>query len=269
MDLRNPELLAALNTATKYPSIPTYHKFGEKGRLTEELNVTFKGAVIGTEKIDGTNTRIILTPGGPYMIGSREELLYAEGDYIHSPNQGIVDVVQGWVEGRQGLIADLEDDFCGEEGLLSKNRPIIVLYGETFGDRRNGQAWKNYTLDGVGGMFRLFDIVTVPRVVLEWDKSTIAAWRDAQKQSWLSYDQFNQAVDILQAKVAPQVFSIAADEFPTTVKDTLEFMKDRLQQSVVARDFDALRRPEGFVVRTPSGSKIAKLRFEDYEKTLR
>src|SRR6188768_1972097 len=83
VDLRNPELLAALNTATKYPSIPTYHKFGEKGRLTEELNVIFKGAVIGTEKIDGTNTRIILPPGNDYIIGSREELLFSGGDLLY------------------------------------------------------------------------------------------------------------------------------------------------------------------------------------------
>ena len=269
MDLRNPEVLAALNTATKYPSIPTYHKFGEKGRLTEELNVIFKGAVIGTEKIDGTNTRIILPPGNDYIIGSREELLFSGGDLLYSPNQGIVDTVRGWIDERLAFLGDLEEELCGPQAYLRGNEPIVVLYGESFGARQHGAAWKNYTKDGADGMFRLFDIVLIPQTVLEWDKAAIAAWRDAQKQTWVSYEPFHTYAATIEAKVAPQVFSIPADEFPTTLSDTWEFMKDRLQQSLVARDFDALRRPEGFVVRTPSGSKVAKLRFEDYARTLK
>jgi hypothetical protein len=64
---------------TKYPSIPTYHTLGEKGTLLEET-VSFEGEVILTEKVDGTNARIILLPDGSFILGSREELLYASLD---------------------------------------------------------------------------------------------------------------------------------------------------------------------------------------------
>ena len=44
--------LKALNSLTKYPSIPTYHKLDPRnGSLTDEA-VPFTGPVIGTEKID-------------------------------------------------------------------------------------------------------------------------------------------------------------------------------------------------------------------------
>lgn len=43
-----------INTLTKYPSILTLHRIGEKGRLTEELTTPIQGEVLyATEKIDG------------------------------------------------------------------------------------------------------------------------------------------------------------------------------------------------------------------------
>lgn len=54
--------LSYLNSMTKYPSIPTYHKLNEKGILTAERNVIFDEPVFATEKIDGTNARILLIP---------------------------------------------------------------------------------------------------------------------------------------------------------------------------------------------------------------
>jgi hypothetical protein len=45
--------LAALNTATKYPSIPTYHALGDRGGLTEDVTM-FHGVQPppGTSKSD-------------------------------------------------------------------------------------------------------------------------------------------------------------------------------------------------------------------------
>src|SRR5687767_1954189 len=85
--------LKAINSMTKYPSIPTYHALDPRdGSLLEET-IPFSGMVIGTEKIDGTNSRIILLPDGTYLLGSREELLYARGDLIGNPALGIVDAL--------------------------------------------------------------------------------------------------------------------------------------------------------------------------------
>ena len=84
--------LATLNSATKYPSIPTYHILGQRGRLTEERSTEFPGEVEVTEKIDGANARIILPPPemGTPLIGSRSQLLHSVGDVIANAAQGIV-----------------------------------------------------------------------------------------------------------------------------------------------------------------------------------
>src|SRR5690242_15800816 len=82
--------LGSLNSLTKYPSIPTYHTLDPRnGGLRDEV-VPFTGPVIGTEKVDGTNARLILLPDGSWLLGSREELLHARGDLIANPSQGIV-----------------------------------------------------------------------------------------------------------------------------------------------------------------------------------
>ena len=49
------EFINELNSITKYPSIETFHKLGQKGRLTEELNfeVPKIDKLIFTEKIGG------------------------------------------------------------------------------------------------------------------------------------------------------------------------------------------------------------------------
>lgn len=58
--------LRAVNSLTKYPSIPTYHALdpGNGGLLDDAI--PFMGRVIGTEKVDGTNARIILLQDGNY-----------------------------------------------------------------------------------------------------------------------------------------------------------------------------------------------------------
>jgi hypothetical protein len=68
--------LRKLNSATQYPSILTYHVLGQRGRLTEARTADFRDEartdVIVTEKIDGTNARIILPPrgAGSALVGS-------------------------------------------------------------------------------------------------------------------------------------------------------------------------------------------------------
>lgn len=79
--------LRKLNSITKYPSIATYHSMGGKGRLQEELlnPVPPNAELDASEKLDGTNTRIIVLPGDPvatYFIGSREDLLTYQHDLV-------------------------------------------------------------------------------------------------------------------------------------------------------------------------------------------
>ena len=62
-DIRQTDL-GKLNSMTKYPSILTYHTLGDKGVLRETVQVPFAGRVLGTEKVDGTNCRLIFCPDG-------------------------------------------------------------------------------------------------------------------------------------------------------------------------------------------------------------
>src|SRR5690606_18151878 len=134
-----------LNTVTKYPSILTYHAMGDKGRLAETLSHPINNkdeAIYLTEKIDGTNARMIFC-GKDYVIGSREELLYAKGDRIVNPTLGIVNKLKSEAEKISNTL-NLDDD------------EIVVVYGEVYGGNI-GKNKKNYTKQGHFG-FRVFDL---------------------------------------------------------------------------------------------------------------
>ena len=76
-DIRRTDL-GKLNSLTKYPSILTYHALGDKGALRDAVQVPFAGRVLGDEKVDGTNTRLVFCPDGGVVVGSREDLLAHE-----------------------------------------------------------------------------------------------------------------------------------------------------------------------------------------------
>ena len=128
----SPDQLRALNSATQYPSIPTYHALGERGRLTETRNVVFDGMQVDvTEKIDGTNARIIIPPSGcgAPLIGSRNELLAYLDDVLFNPAQGIVEVLAG---------------LAGEVRHRSVRSEYAVVFGEVFGGKVSSGS-KNYS----------------------------------------------------------------------------------------------------------------------------
>ena len=166
--------LRRLNSATKYPSIPTYHALGEKGRLLPEHVDLGNQPLVLTEKVDGTNSRIILTPDGAYVIGSREELLHAKGDLIHNPAMGIVDALRTFA-----------DRLVEERSLASD--VITTIYVETYGGKTTAAA-KQYTGERRIG-FRLFDVSIVPVEQLESSPEQISAWRESGGQSFFSETQ--------------------------------------------------------------------------------
>ncbi|HJU39830.1 MAG TPA: hypothetical protein VJ724_09680 [Tahibacter sp.] len=118
-DIRQTDL-QRLNSLTKYPSIPTYHTLDPKnGGLVEEA-VRFAGDVVATEKIDGTNARLVCLPDGSYVLGSREELLYARGDLIGNPALGIVEALKPLAESLAHPVSA---------------SAITVFYAEVYGGR--------------------------------------------------------------------------------------------------------------------------------------
>lgn len=240
--------LNKLNSMTKYPSIPTYHALGDKGALLEQT-VSFDGDIILTEKVNGTNSRIILLPDGNFVLGSREELLFARGDLIGNPALGIVDALKG--------IAD---------SLPVASSGIVVAYLEVYGGKVTAASSQYTAKQSVG--LRLFDVAVLTDTNIEMlfakPVQQLAAWRDNSGQVFLDEEHLSKAASYYGFELTPRIATIPF--MPVSIQEAHEFLKETCTQTLVALDEGACGRAEGIVARTTSRNAIAKLRFEDYER---
>ena len=252
MDLRRVDL-RALNSLTKYPSIPTYHLLDPRNGGLRDEAVVFSGPVVGTEKVDGTNARMILTPGG-WLIGSREELLHAQGDLIFNPSQGIVAALKP--------VAEALAPVTGDE--------IRVVYVELYGGKV-GSAAKQYTSDPTRYGWRCFDVLVLnePAEQLSWPAERIAGWRDGGGQTFLAEDELADAARDAGLELTPRLFTVDAAELPTDLDKTSAWLAEQLPESRVRLDAGAPGGAEGIVLRSNDRSVIAKARFQDYARTLK
>jgi hypothetical protein len=251
----------ALNSATKYPSILTYHALGERGALTEDLTTFdgFDGVTYLTEKVDGTNGRIILlSDADDYFIGSREDLLYARGDRLGNPALGIAETLKPLAEQliESGLFADLRPTVT-----------VVTLYLEVYGGKIGGQA-KQYSAKGTVG-YRLFDLNTVGIEVLDWDREHISSWREHGGQDFLNVDALQDVAKNARIPTEPYLAALSGSDLPHDVDGMSAFLSKHLPDSQAGLDETAGRRPEGLVLRDFDRSRIAKARFQDYERTLK
>lgn len=245
--------LALLNSMTKYPSIPTYHALDPKNGSLGEPAIAFEGDVIGTEKVDGANSRIILTPDHRYLIGSREELLHADGDLIANPALGIVAALKDTAE------------------RLRQAHPggLAVYFLEAFGGRITG-ASKEYTACGAVGL-RLFDVVDIedPAAMLTKPAAQIAAWRDNGGQAFRCEHDLQLCAAQKDLTLTPRLFRSPAAKIPNDLAGMHAFLMEKLPGTLCKLDPQAAGRPEGIVLRSADRSAIAKARFQDYERTFR
>ena len=244
-----------LNSLTKYPSIPTYHRLNPANRQLSDEHITFAEEAVLTEKVDGTNTRFIILPDETYIIGSREELLYARGDLIGNPVMGIVNAVKPIAETMR-------------EALFDPSR-ITVAYGEVFGGKITANS-KQYTSDQRFG-FRLFDVVHIhdyePR--LRQSASSLAQWREQGGQQFVDEATLHAYATQLDLPITPRLAVIPPGMMPSTLEDTYEFLNQHMPASLVTLDDGAGGKPEGIVARNINRTLIAKIRFQDYARTLR
>lgn len=196
----------------------------------------------------------MLLPDGTYLIGSRESLLYAQGDLIGDQTLGIVDALRP--------IADKIGQYDGHGGAIQ------ALFLEVYGGRVT-PASKQYTATGQVGA-RLFDSALIPDAVdmLDWPVERIASWRDNGGQPFLDEDDLDQYVGIAGLNTVPCLFTMNAVDLPTDIEAMAKALTGWLPASRVGLDRDG-GRPEGVVLRTFDRSVIAKARFQDYERTLR
>ena len=277
--------LRKLNSATKYPSIDTYHPIDSKTGMLSEGPMSFSGRVIATEKIDGANTRIILrfeaSGDVDYVIGSREEMLHARGDRIPNPALGIVDTAKPFAD---AICEKTRLRYSSDSGTprwpQSLYSRVFVLYGETFGGSGITAASKQYSTQKKSG-FRLFDVLALG--ISELDEillmpiEKIAGWRDrgGQNEFFLSNSRIvNDLVDdnvpwsLPQMMFQPPIIEIGT--LPCSIEDTARMLRAVSTHTRVSLDgLDIAGKSEGIVIRTDDRRTIAKLRHEDYDRTLR
>ncbi len=248
--------LDKLNSMTKYPSILTYHAMGERGRLTDELLFDFQGRVYATEKVDGTNTRMIFCPDGSVIVGSREDLLWEKNDLIENNTLGIVRTLKEIVRKLSSTVRAFEQ----------RSYAIVVYFGEVFG--KGVGPGKNYTTTGQTS-FRLFDIVVQENYeeILALSRDKISSWREHGGQHFANIEILKSRAAIDGLDTAPLLFECNAADLPKSHVEANDWLLS-LGDSRCKLDDQAPGRPEGVVVRTADRSTIAKLRREDYQRTL-
>lgn len=260
--------LTKLNSMTKYPSIMTYHVLDKQGALTEDRNVVFDPdeEIILTEKIDGTNARIIFAfdvelDDWRYLIGSREQLLYAEGDLLGDPMMDIAKIVKP-------VAQELKSRYY--RGMKTDLGPT-VYYGEVYGGKI--QAGGNYSSNKNHLGFRFFDCATIPSEVeehlIKCTGQEIALWRDQGGQQFDSELFLAELNELESANLTPRIKGTLGSNFPVTLLDTYNWLYDTLPHSLAKLDESAGGHPEGIVVRNHDRSKIAKIRYHDYKKALK
>ncbi len=242
-----------INSLTKYPSILTLHKFGERGRLTSEITTNIEGEkMFASEKIDGTNVRIICL-GDEFLVGSRNNILHYSNDLYWDESIGIV------------------NQFYTKQLPTLKTDKLTIIYGELFGGKITANS-KDYGKEDHG--FRVFDVAIIDDLsILDQTVSEISNWRESSKDSSIDetilYGQNFQKLDQLKSygfNLVPQIPFKVSDFDHRTI---LEALEKYIPKTHVALTDSAKSGTEGVVLRNFDRTKIIKLRFEDYRRTLR
>lgn len=248
--------IARLNSATKYPSIMTYHEL-DGGRLRENrldfAQVDDEEDVVWTEKVDGTNGRIVMLPDGDYFIGKREELIYAKGDrIIRDRDLGIVQTLKPLAEKLTAMpIAGYIHTY------------FLEVYGGAV-----GPASRQYTEDRNLFGARLFDVAVANPDILDRPIDQISSWREHGGQVWQVEEKLQFLAKWSSTPLTPRLGTVKGEGLPKTLEGTHEWLTSALPSTQVALSEGARGQGEGIVLRTKDRSLIAKARFLDYEKAL-
>ncbi|QCX82146.1 hypothetical protein C9F11_42830 (plasmid) [Streptomyces sp. YIM 121038] len=242
--------LAALNSATKYPSILTYHELDKRNGGLVEKPTAFSGDVVLTEKVDGTNARIITLPGGDFFLGSRDELFYAHGDRVWNARHGIVEALRPLAE-----------------RLTSPDDEIRVYYLEVFGGNKISRASGQYTGAQALGR-RLFDVSAIDPSILQLPLPEIASWRYNDGQYFHTEERLTEIASAENIDMVPRLGTVRGSDLPTDIVGMQAFLTQHLATTLVALDEGAGGNPEGIVLRSTDRSVIAKARYENYARTL-
>lgn len=260
-----------LNSLTEYPSILTYHKLGYKGSLLNEFYDENKfepdEPLEVTEKIDGTNMRLILT-NSDYLVATRSNIVHAYGDRV---------ITEIAVKPVLDSCAYLIDNFFRDKLVDS----VYVVYGEVYGNNIcEGSKVYCAINDKFSRSFRVFDVRAFPCVELEklldQDIVDISRFKSYSNKYWYDADELDLFCAQYKLERTPELMRVKAKDLPVSVEDTYKWMQQfKESQAIIGvpeqgRQYNQkFGKAEGAVIRNLDRSKIVKLRFEDYERTLK
>ena len=246
------QFLPTINSLTKFPSIPTYHDLQKDGTLgPDHVQFPLEQQVHVTEKINGVNARIIQFPGGPWIIGSREDLLTARGDLIrpvaHSIPEQLIPVAQ--------RIA------------MHFGSTIRVYYFEVHG-RDTVKAGAHY-----GAGWRLIDVCHIndAHSRMTWSPQEAAEQRHAI-QEWMPWDDVILHAGAMQLPLVPALATMLGRDLPQSVTLTHIWLNQIAANTTLMPHLGgAIGSPagpaEGVVLRLADGSLRAKVRHNNYQRT--
>lgn len=147
-------------------------------------------------------------------------------------------------------------------------KQAVVLIRQVF-DHNIGGGAKNYTKTGKVG-FCLFDVVFIENFdeLFDWPADMIAHWRENGGQRYVDADEIVKLAGEVGFQTVPALFDTTATQLPTDLEGTYRFLLT-FSSSQCKLDEEANGVPEGIVVHSPDRTWIAKLRREDYERTLK
>ena len=169
------------------------------------------------------------------------------------------DPAQGIVEGIKELGVKIPNTF----------KELTVIYGEFFGGKVSSNS-KQYGTDKIG--FRVFDIATFSDLsILDQSLEDISRWREKETDNGIIYGQkfLSKAELDMYSKHFDIVPSVSFEIGDTSHRSILDNLRKYIPETHVALSDLAMKKPEGVILRNSTRSKIVKVRYEDYERTLR
>lgn len=257
----NPVKLKYLNSLTKFPSIFQPWAAVQQGKrpyyIGDVISNQFSQTMFRvTEKVDGTNARLIVTGDG-WFIGAREELLAYSYDVLSWEQNYIVETLRPIAEVVAHGIA---------EGLRNEELGAVVLFGEVFGDG----IQKRYRGQPRG--FRVFAARRCPREV----SPNPQIWR----QTSAGFDfrgTFNAAQEFVNAygrgllTTVPDLGWVPGDTLADP-RAALEWLRQFHSESRVvpgAQCEGVVLLGDGDYTKTDDGTRqrnIHKVKFEDFPR---
>ncbi|RKH51682.1 hypothetical protein D7X55_36750 [Corallococcus sp. AB049A] len=135
--------------------------------------------------------------------------------------------------------------------------------------RRLVTVFRQQGVTNVG--YRVFDVVrlTDHETPLTGSAEQLSGWRESGGQPFVTEDALQAFTREHGLETTPRILEQDGAALPKDLEGASAWLREHAPSTRCALDGGAGKHPEGIVVRTRDRRTIAKLRYEDYERTPR